>query len=119
MAVLEDGTLLDLEREQEAVMPVTWMTHPVALDTLLQGRVRRVVWHLSGRGDLSLKVIGQRGIMAGDSDVSRVTVSGDIDQPLATAPMLVPARTVRLLVEGTATSGTLLLPTTLYLTPRN
>ena len=44
-----------------------------------------------------------------------ITVAGDIDQPLATAPMAVRMRTLRLTVEGTATTGTLLLPTTLYL----
>lgn len=113
LALLADGTLLDLEHEQQAVMPVAWMTHPMAVDTLLQGRVRRVVWHLSGTGDLELKVVGQRGIMAQDRDVSRITVAGGIDQPLATAPVLVPCRTLRLHLQGTATAGTLILPANL------
>lgn len=115
LALAPDGTVLDLERETAAVMPVAWQSHPVAVDTLLSGRVRRVVWRISGHGDLSLKVTGQRGIMAQDRDVSLITISGDIDQPLATPAMLVPARTLRLSLQGTATTGTLLLPTTLYL----
>lgn len=116
LAVGADGTLLDLEREDPAVMPVVWQSHPVAVDTLLSSSVGRVVWHLSGSGNLSLRVTGQRGIMAQDRDVSLITVNGDIDQPLATAPMAVRMRTLRLAIEGTATTGTLLLPTTLYLT---
>ncbi len=116
MAVSSDGTLLDLERETAVVLPVAWMSHPVAVDDLLSGRVTRVVWHVSGQGNLTLKVVGQRGIMAQDRDVSLITVDGGIDQPLATAPMAVPVRTVRLSFEGTAATGTLLLPTTLYLT---
>ena len=115
LALRADGTLLDLERETAAVMPVAWQSHPVTVDGLLSGRVGRVVWRLKGHGDLSLKVVGQRGIMAQDRDVSLITVAGDIGQPLASAPMLVPVRTVRLSVEGSATTGTLLLPTTLYL----
>ena len=48
-------------------------------------------------------------------DVSVITVAGAIDQPLATAPMALRMRTLRLEVEGTAATGTLLLPTILYL----
>lgn len=115
VAVGSDGTILDLEQEQSASMPVTWVSHPVALNPLLGSSVRRVVWHLSGQSaDLNLQVTGQRGIMAQDSVVSLITVRGDIDQPLATAPMAVRARTVHLTVTGTAQAGTLLLPTLLY-----
>lgn len=115
LAVCADGTVLNLERETSAVMPVAWQSHPVAVDRLLSCSVGRVVWHVSGHGELSLRVVGQRGIMAQDRDVSLITVAGDIDQPLATAPMAVRMRTLRLSVEGTATTGTLLLPTILYL----
>ena len=115
LALLADGTVLDLEQETAAVMPVAWCSHPVTVDDLLSGRVARVVWHVAGHGELSLKVVGQRGIMAQDRDVSLITVNGEIDQPLATAPMAVRMRTLRLSLEGTATSGTLLLPTTIYL----
>ena len=58
-----------------------------------------------------MRVTGQWGIMSQDRDVSLLRVAGSIDQPLATAPILVPARTLRLLLSGTATTGTLLLPT--------
>ena len=116
VAVTADGTLLDLEREAAATMPVVWHTHPVAVDVLLSGTVGRVVWHVvSEDADLTLKVVGQRGIMSQDSDVSVITVAGAIDQPLATAPMALRMRTLRLEVEGTAATGTLLLPTILYL----
>lgn len=115
LALTADGTLLDLERETAAVMPVAWQSHPVEVDNLLSRRVGRVVWRLNGHGDLALKVIGQRGVMAQHRDVSLITVSGDIDQPLAAAPVAVPIRSLRLSLEGTASSGTLLLPTTLYL----
>ena len=116
VAVTADGTLLDLEQEQASSMSVAWCSHPIALNPLLGKSLGRVVWHVSGQAtDLTLKVNGQRGILSQNCEVSAVTVSGDIDQPLATAPMAVRARTLRLQVTGTARSGTLLLPTLLYI----
>ena len=96
-------------------MEVTWRTHPIALHPLLGHAVTRVAWHLvSVAAALELRVTGQRGIMAQDCDVSRITVDGAIDQPLAAYTMALPARTVRLEMTGRATAGTLLLPTLLY-----
>ena len=112
VAVTDTGTLLDLEREVAAEVPVKWHSHPIAMSPLMERKIRRVVWHLSSTdADLTLRVTGQWGIMGRDRDVSLITVKGCIDQPLATAPILVPARTLRLLLSGTATTGTLLLPT--------
>ena len=112
LAVSDTGSLLDLEREKAAEAPVKWHSHPIALSPLMSRKARRVVWHLSSAGaDLTLRVTGQWGIMAIDRDVSIINVTGTIDQPLATAPILVPARTLRLQMSGMATTGTLLLPT--------
>ena len=111
VAVTDDGSLLDLEHELLALMPVTWRSHPVALDPLMASPVQRVVWHVSSpEAHLSLKLVGQRGIMAGDSDMSTVNVDGAIDPPLATPVVLWPVRTLRLSATGTALAGTLLLP---------
>ena len=75
----------------------------------------RVVWHLKGsQVDLTLRVTGQRGIMAQDSDVSVTTVEGRVEQPLASPTMEVQSRTLRLAVTGDAQTGALLLPTLLY-----
>ena len=115
VAVTDDGTLLDLEREQEAVMPVTWNSHPVALDAWMGAPVGRVLWHISApESDLTLRLVGQRGVMAGDADMSVITVTGAVNQPLAVPVVRWPSRTVRLSLSGTARSGSLLLPTVLY-----
>ena len=117
VAVTVAGLVLDLEREEGATMPVEWHSHPVALHPLMSKRVGRVVWHLkSASASLTLRVTGQRGIMAQERDVSLATVTGVIEQPLAMAPIGVPARSLTLHVTGSAASGTLLLPTLFYLT---
>ena len=115
LAVGSDGTVLDLEREQSATMSVVWDSHPVALDPLMARRLRRVVWHLvSDAAELNLGVMGQRGIMAQNQEVSHMIVRGAIDQPLASPVMSIPARSMTLHVTGTATTGTLLLPFLAY-----
>ena len=117
VAVTPAGGVLDLEQEQSAVMPVSWQTHPVRLDALMGETLHRVVWHVSGDDmSLTLRVTGQRGIMAQDVPLSEMTVEGAANQPLATPMVVRQVRTVRLSVTGTAHTGTLLLPTLLYST---
>ena len=118
IAVDPAGAVLDLENEQESVMPVAWQTHPVALDALMAHAVKRVVWHVSGEAvSLTLGLQGQRGIMAGDVAVSTITVAGAVHQPLAAPTPAWRVRSVRLAVTGEAQTGTLLLPSLIYHCP--
>lgn len=115
VGVTTGGQILNLEQEVPASVEVEWLSHPIAVDVLMGQAVRRVVWHVKGdEVDLSLTVRVQRGIMAQDSDVSVMAVTGRVDQPLAAPTMAVRARTVRLAVTGTARSGMLLMPALLY-----
>ena len=115
VAVLANGAVLDLEQEQPAAMSVGWRSHPVAVSPLMGERVQRVVWHLSGEDlQLTLRVTGQRGIMASEWPVSVMAVDGDISQPLAAAPMRIAARTLCFAAEGTAPTGTMFMKTLIY-----
>jgi hypothetical protein len=115
LAVTNQGTVLDLEREQPGMMDVAWHSHPIDLHPLMGLRVKRVVWHaVSNDADLSLRVKGQRGIMSLEQDVSHITVQGDINQPLATPTMAIHARTLTLVLDGTARTGTLFMPSFIF-----
>lgn len=115
VAVDSAGQLLDLEQEEDVVCPVRWHSQPIQLDPLMAKAVKRVVWHLKGsQTELTLRMIGQQGIMCRDDDVSVITVTGETDLPLATPTMSWRARTLRLEVSGMASSGSLLLPTLVY-----
>lgn len=115
IAVTGDGTVLDLEQEQPATMDVEWHSHPVALHPLMGRPIGRVVWHVvSDDAALTLRVAGQRGIMAQEQQVSCITVGGAVDQPLASPTVRIPARTMSLHLTGTAISGTQLLPFLAY-----
>ena len=115
VAVTASGEVMDLEQETTTTMPVTWHSHPVALDPLMAAAIHRVVWHIcSDEVSLTLNVKGQRGIMAQDCVVSNMTINGPVDQPLATPTMAVRGRTMRLTLDGEAMSGTLVLPALIY-----
>ena len=115
LAVTRDGEVLDLEREGAAMMPVAWTTHPFELNPLMARTVKRVVWHLSSdEVSLSLRVVGQRGIMAQDIAVSITQVAGAVSQPLAAPTPAWRARTLRLSLTGEARTGTLLMKTLIY-----
>lgn len=115
VAITAAGDVLDLEQETPAMMPVTWHSHPVALDPLMAAAVHRVVWHVSGNSmNLTLDVNGQRGIMAQDRLISHMAINGNVDQPLAAPTMAVRARTMSLALDGEAMTGTLVLPTIIY-----
>ena len=115
LAVTATGAVLDLEQEQPAMMDVAWFSHPVSLDALMDHPVKRAVWHVvSDDAGLSLRIRGQRGIMSQDRDVSLITMHGAIDQPLASPTMSIHARTLTFTLDGTARTGTLLMPTIVY-----
>lgn len=115
LAVTNQGTVLDLEREQPGMMDVAWHSHPIDLHPLMGLRVKRVVWHVvCDDADLSLRVKGQRGIMAREQDLSHITVQGAINQPLATPTMAIHARTLTLVLDGTARTGTLFMPSFIF-----
>lgn len=115
VAITDAGQLLNLEREEDVVCPVRWQSHPVAIDPLLGRAVCRMVWHVKGsQTSLTLHLIGQRGIMAQDCDVSVITVDGDVEHPLAAPTLALRVRTVRLDMNGVAATGTLLLPCLVY-----
>lgn len=115
IAVTDAGALMDLEHEVAGVMPVAWHSHPIEMNPLMGRPVRRVVWHVRGEElELTLRVTGQRGIMAMDNDVSLMAVTGIAEHPLAAPTVMVPCRTMRLSLDGMAQSGTLLLPTLIY-----
>ena len=125
LAVSSAGDVMDLERELPAAMPVLWHTHPVSLHPVTGGRVchmvgdlvKRMVWHLvADDASLTLRVTGQMGVMAGDVPLSEITLHGPARQPLACAVVSRRVRTVRLVVSGTAATGTLLLPAILQAT---
>lgn len=111
LAVTATGAVLDLEQEQHGTMDVEWHSHPIALHPLMGKPIKRVVWHVvSDNADLTLRVNGQRGIMAQDRELSHTVVNGAVDQPLASPVVTAPARTISLHLTGTASTGTLLLP---------
>ncbi len=73
---------------------------------------RRVLWNVDGEGlDLTLRLRGARGVNCHGFEVNSMRVHGALHSPVSLSVVAQPLRTVRLSIDGTAPSGTLILPT--------
>ena len=107
LAVTASGQVLDLTTETESTsQPIEWQSHAMPAPHPIA-----VTWTVMGDGALSLEVTGERGISCHGWLVGRLRVSGQIKAPLRQQLVPQPLRTLRLHINGTANSGTLLLPT--------
>lgn len=109
LAVSASGQVLDLTVEADATAQLfEWQSHPIVTH-----RPVEVVWQVLGHGTMTLEVTGERGLSCHGFVVGRLRVSGSVNAPLRQRLVSPPVRTLRLHVSGTATTGTLLLPTIL------
>ena len=97
------------------MMPVAWTTHPFELNPLMARTVKRVVWHLADdEVSLSLRVVGQQGIMAQDIDMSITQVAGAVRPTSGGSHAGFVSAPLRLSLTGEARTGTLLMKTLIY-----
>ncbi len=123
LAVTTDGTLLDLAHENSAIKIFSFLSHPFEIDPMMCRRHTRITWNLftsapqlaSNDADVTLTLRGERGSSCHGYVISSVKATGVIAAPLSSPVILPPTRSLRLQATGTIPSGTLLLPTSLYL----
>lgn len=114
LAVTAAGEVLDLAHEEEAAMSVNYQSHPVVLDSLMRAVPRMVSWHVNGKAVvLSLSLTSERGISCHGFLAGRIRVNGAVHAPLSMPLITSPCRCVRLAVEGSASTGTVIAPFTL------
>lgn len=133
LAVTRDGTLVDLSHELPAVKNVSFLSHPFEIDPTM--RLNRISWNIfsgpveTGEANgtnwsnlsnltnetdgpsFNLILRGERGASCHGYIISQVRASGIVAAPLSRPILAPPTRTLRLEVEATAVTGTLLLPT--------
>ena len=117
VAVDRGGQVLDLEQEQAATLPVTWLSQPVLLATPKPRVPYGIVWDTPGNDlSLTLTVRALRGVFNTDYVISRHRILGQQVLPTALPLTAQPLHSVRLEVEVTASTGTLLMPAKLVVT---
>lgn len=105
LAATASGTVHDLTTEQPATMPVEWLSDPQPAGAPL----RQVEWRVvGGQLQLSLTLLGERGLSCHGFVVSRLSVSGRLAAPLRTPVLAPPLRTIRRHIAGQAGSGTVI-----------
>ena len=113
LAINAQGEVLDITRETPLDnCPILYRSHPIVLDHLMHTAVTAVVWNIfSPEAQLSLSMHGERGSSCHGFLVNSIRVQGTVNAPLRIPVITQPLRTLRLSVQGTVKSGTLLLPT--------
>ena len=117
LAITDNGLLLDLLHELPTIKNVSFLSHPFEIDPIRL--LTRISWNIfsvptipTDPGDsLVLTLRGERGRSCHGYIISQVRATGIVAAPLLRPIIAPPTRTLRLQVEGTIHSGTLLLPT--------
>lgn len=118
LAIDAQGQVLDITREIPLDnCPILYHSHPIVLDHLMQTAVTAIVWNIfTQQAQLSLSMHGERGTSCHGFLVNSIKVQGAVNAPLRIPVITQPLRTLRLTVQGTVKSGTLLLPTHIHTT---
>ena len=114
LAVTTTGILLDLSNELPATKNVSFLSHPFAIDP--ERQPKKIAWNIfaepgESTSSLVLTLRGERGKSCHGYIISQVRASGIVAAPLSRPIIVPPTRTLRLEVEATIVTGTLLLPT--------
>lgn len=128
LAVTADGTLLDLSHELPAVKNVSFLSHPFPIDPTR--RLKRISWNVftmhnaqsamhnvEGAHPIDTLVLTLRGELGRSCHgyiISQVRATGIVAAPLSRPIIAPPTRTLRLQVEATVYTRTLLLPTLIF-----
>ncbi len=115
IAVTQGGELLDLNTEEAATeQPVYYRSMPVELLGGDPCRPLSVMWRIAASGArLRLGVNGERGVSCHGFAVGGVSVSGTVGAPVVQRLVSPPVRTVRLVMNGTLPSASLLQSVTI------
>lgn len=114
LAVTTDGSLVNLSHELPATKNVSFLSHPFEIDPTRQ--LKRISWNIfslptESNSSLVLTLRGERGASCHGYVISQVRANGVVAAPLSRPIIAPPSRTLRLQVEATISTGTLLLPT--------
>ncbi len=119
LAVTAEGALLDLGNELPAVKNVSFLSHPFEMDPMR--RLRRITWNIfttmvtPSIANVTLTIRGERGGSCHGYIISQVRASGIVAAPLSRPIVAPPTRTLRLQMEASIATGTILYPTIISL----
>ena len=117
MAVTTDGTLLDLSQEHDEVQNVYYLSQPIEIDYIMRKRIKRITWNLftpqgaNGVSAFRLSLRGERGSSCHGFIISQVSATGTVAAPLSRPVINIPSRIIRLEVDASLPSHSILLPT--------
>ncbi|MDY5965458.1 MAG: hypothetical protein SPJ38_01055, partial [Sodaliphilus sp.] len=116
LAVMPDGSVLNICASVPTEQTVKYLSHPIALSADMLQRPARIIWNIFGSNlHLRLTVLGEQGESKCGFTICSAKVDGEVNAPIALPLISPPVRTVRLSVEGTAPAGTVIYSADLYI----
>ncbi|MDO4512059.1 MAG: hypothetical protein Q4B68_09625 [Bacteroidales bacterium] len=116
LATTASGEVLDITTEQPAKQAIRYLSHPFTLLSDMSERIERIIWNVFGNDlHLRLTLLGERGSSCHGFILCKAKVNGNLGAPVSLPLISQPARSARLEIEGTAPSGTIILPTDVYI----
>ena len=105
------GKAYVLAQETDAQQAVEWLSHAIVLSDNFSAAVRAATWNVIGDGSATLTLLAERGASCHGRIVNRVVATGHIAAPIRLPIRAMTTRTLRLHLQGTLSTATILRPT--------
>lgn len=115
LLIADDGRVLNICKSLSAEQTINYLSHPILLSPSMHERIDHIIWNIFGENlHLRLSLLGERGESCHGFTLCSAKVDGDVNAPIMLPVFSQPSRSVRIHIEGTAPTGTIIHTTDLY-----
>lgn len=112
LLVTPEGNVYNLCESIPGEQHITYLSHPIVVNTRLRERIVKIVWNIFGSNlHLRATLWGETGAHPQRFSICSITLNGDADAPIVLPVMARPCHAIRIMIEGTAPSGTIIRST--------
>lgn len=114
LLISPEGRVCDICTETAANQSITYLSHPIRVADDGKQHITHITWNIFGN-DLHLKATlwGETGARRQRFCICAISIHGNVDAPIALPVFCQSCRSIRLMIEGTAPSGTIIRGTRL------
>ena len=109
LLITPEGTVHNICASTSCEQRIRYVSHPIVVNTRWSERIVKLVWNIFGSNlHLRATLWGETGERQQRFSICSISINGDADAPIALPVMAHPCHAIRISIEGTAPSGTLL-----------
>ncbi|MGM9868345.1 MAG: hypothetical protein ACI30R_01790 [Sodaliphilus sp.] len=112
LLITPEGNVHNICESTPCQQHITYLSHPIVVNTRLRERIVKIVWNIFGSNlHLRATLWGETGARPQRFSICAITLNGDADAPIVLPVMARPCHAIRIMIEGTAPSGTIIRST--------